>query len=183
MEWESLPEGTPSGWYPDPSGEKKARYWTGLRWAKEARDDVPFRPVPTAEQLERDRELAVRGQLEPEHWRSVVVTTSHELPHARIEKHIAEVFGITVRTRNAFSNAIAGVRGVVGGEVGSYTKLMLTARTETIERLRQEADRIGANAVVSMRFDANQISDLMTEFVAYGAAVVIVHEEEIEGEQ
>jgi uncharacterized protein YbjQ (UPF0145 family) len=103
-----------------------------------------------------------------------MLTTSHELPNSRIAEHKAEAFGITVRTRNYFSNAIAGVRGIVGGEVGSYTKLMQAARKESLDRLRQAADELGANAVVSMRVTANQISDDMTEFVAYGSAVVVV---------
>jgi uncharacterized protein YbjQ (UPF0145 family) len=173
MDWEPLPEGARSGWYADPSGEKKARYWDGLTWTTNARNDVPVDPTPNAADLQRERELDARARQEADRWQRVAVTTSHELPHGRIEKHVGEVFGITVRTRNAFSNAIAGVRGVVGGEVSSYTKLMLTARAEAIDRLRQEAARIGANAVISMRCDASQISDLMTEFVAYGAAVII----------
>jgi uncharacterized protein YbjQ (UPF0145 family) len=83
-----------------------------------------------------------------------------------------------VRTRNYFSNAIAGVRGIVDGEVGSYTKLMQAARKESVDRLRQAADELGANAVVSRRVTANQIFDEMTELVAYGSAVVVVWDAE-----
>jgi uncharacterized protein YbjQ (UPF0145 family) len=125
--------------------------------------------IPTEPPLES--ELSSEPELTP--WKSVLVTTSHELPGARIVRHRGEVFGITVRTRNTFANAIASVRGIVGGEVGSYTKLMVMARHEALHRLRQEADAIDANAVVSMRLTANQISEDMTEIVAYGAAVVI----------
>jgi uncharacterized protein YbjQ (UPF0145 family) len=109
------------------------------------------------------------------------LTTSHELPNARIIRHQSEAFGVTVRTRNFFSNAIAGVRGIVGGEVVSYTKLMQEARQESLDRLRQAADELGANAVVSMRVTANQISEDMTELVAYGSAVVVEWTEPTEG--
>jgi uncharacterized protein YbjQ (UPF0145 family) len=174
MELEPLPEGAPSGRYADPSGDKTARYWDGVRWTEQARDDVAARRPPSPSELQEQQRMAASLRRDVGRWNSVVVTTSHELPNARIEQHVREVFGITVRTRNAFSNAVAGVRGVVGGEVASYTKLMLAARAEAIERLRREADAVGANAVISMRLDANLISDLMTEFVAYGAAVIIV---------
>ncbi|GAC1653979.1 MAG: hypothetical protein NVS4B3_17530 [Gemmatimonadaceae bacterium] len=161
--------GTPSGWYVDPTGRKKARYWDGATWTDKARDDVSGREPPAAEELRQARDAAVAET----RWRRVAVTTSHELPNSRIVRHVAEVMGITVRTRNMFSNAIAGVRGAVGGEVGSYTKLMVLARHEALDRLRQEADGLGANAVIATRISANQISSEMTEFVAYGAAVVI----------
>jgi len=124
-----------------------------------------------------DQARASRGAtpLDSREWERVIVTTSHELPSFVVQKHIREVMGITVRTRNVFSNAVAGLTGVVGGEVVTYTKLMTDARDEALERMRTEAHRLGANAVISMRLDTNQISDLMTEFVAYGAAVVVSH--------
>jgi uncharacterized protein YbjQ (UPF0145 family) len=173
MDLEPLPRGAPTGWYEDPSGKKRARYWDGVAWTDSVSNDASAKPLPTAESLaaaEAERAAAAREQ---QRWRSVLLTTSHELPNARIVRHVGETFGITVRTRNAFSNLGAGVRGIVGGEVGGYTKLMVIARNEALERLRQEADKAGANAVISMRLDANQISDLMTEFIAYGAAVVV----------
>ncbi len=176
----ALLPGTPSGWYPDPSGVKKARYWDGASWTDNARDDVATRSVLTEDDLRRVTERAAENRAAETRWRQVVLTTSHELPRARITRHVAEVFGITVRTRNMFANAVAGVRGVVGGEVGSYTKLMTGARHEALERLRREADRVGANAVVSMRLTANQISSEMTEFVAYGSGVVVLWQEEDE---
>jgi uncharacterized protein YbjQ (UPF0145 family) len=169
----ALIDGTPSGWYPDPTGTKKARYWSGSTWTDNARNDVSPRAVPTADEVQREGSALAAALAADTRWRTVVLTTSHELPDARIVRHVGEVFGITVRTRNLFSNAVANVRGVVGGEVGSYTKLMVAARLESLERLRREADGMGANAVISMRLDANQIQSEMTEFVAYGAAVVI----------
>jgi uncharacterized protein YbjQ (UPF0145 family) len=168
-----LIDGTPSGWYPDPTGTKTARYWSGSTWTDNARNDVSPQSVPTVEEVERAGSALAAALAADHRWRKVVLTTSHELAGARIVRHVAEVFGITVRTRNVFSNAVANARGVVGGEVGSYTKLMAAARLESLKRLRREADGMGANAVVSMRLTANQIQSEMTEFVAHGAAVVI----------
>jgi uncharacterized protein YbjQ (UPF0145 family) len=162
----------PAGWYYDPANQGMDRWWSYGKWVGKPHPRQHGRPIPTekpADWAERER-LGIR---EPPTWTRVVVTTSHELPNARIVRHQSEAFGLTVRTRNVFSNAIAGVRGIVGGEVASYTKLMQDARQESLDRLRQAADEVGANAVVSMRVGANQISEDMTEFVAYGSAVVV----------
>jgi uncharacterized protein YbjQ (UPF0145 family) len=171
MGLEPLAPRTPSGWYPDPAGAKAARYWDGLEWTSNARDDIEPKAPPSADELRDAAENLTARRAGQTRWQRVIVTTSHELPQAVLAEHLGEVFGVTVRTRNMFSNAVAGVRGVVGGEVGSYTKLMVTARQESLDRLRQEADALGANAIISMRLDANQISSDMTEFIAYGAAV------------
>lgn len=104
----------------------------------------------------------------------VLIVTTNEVPGFRIERVHGEVFGLTVRARNMFSNWGANLRTVVGGEVVGYTKLLAASRHEATERLRDEVRRLGGNAVVAMRFDCNEIGDIMSEIVAYGTAVTLV---------
>ena len=101
----------------------------------------------------------------------VIVTTMNDLPGYQIEQVYGEVFGLVVRARNIFSNIGASLRTLVGGEVGGYTKLLTESREAAIERLRRAAMLKGANAVIAMRFDCNEIANLMSEIAAYGTAV------------
>lgn len=84
-----------------------------------------------------------------------------------------DVFGLVVRARNIFSNIGAQLTTVVGGEVSSYTKLLTDSRNKARERMWREARSRGANAVVAMRFDCNEIGDIMSEIAAYGTAVTV----------
>ena len=84
---------------------------------------------------------------------------------------IGDVFGLVVRARNAFSNLGAQLRTVARGEVVGYTKLLTASRNQARERMWQEARSRGANAVVAMRFDCDEIGDIMSEVAAYGTAV------------
>ncbi|MBY0274238.1 YbjQ family protein [Candidatus Binatia bacterium] len=103
----------------------------------------------------------------------IIVSTMNDLPgHDVVEVH-GEVFGLVVRARNAFSNFGSSLRTVFGGEVSGYTKLLGDSREQAIERLRQAAQEKGANAVLAMRFDCNEIADLMSEVAAYGTAVTV----------
>lgn len=89
-----------------------------------------------------------------------------------VEVH-GEVFGLVVRARNAFSNFGSSLRTVFGGEASGYTKLLSESRDQAVERLREAAQAKGANAVLAMRFDCNEIADLMSEVAAYGTAVTV----------
>ena len=103
----------------------------------------------------------------------IVVSTMNDLPgHDVVEVH-GEVFGLVVRARNAFSNFGSSLRTVFGGEASGYTKLLSDSREQAIERLREAAGAKGANAVLAMRFDCNEIADLMSEVAAYGTAVTV----------
>jgi uncharacterized protein YbjQ (UPF0145 family) len=84
-----------------------------------------------------------------------------------------EVYGLIVRARNVFSNLGAGLRTIVGGEARGYTKLLTDSRDQATERLKEAAAARGANAVLAMRFDCNEIGDIMSEVAAYGTAVTI----------
>jgi uncharacterized protein YbjQ (UPF0145 family) len=103
----------------------------------------------------------------------IIVTTMNDLPGYEIVDVYGEVFGLIVRARNAFSNIGASFRTIAGGEVKGYTKLLAESRNHAVDRLREAAAERGANAVIAMRFDCNEIGDIMSEVAAYGTAVTV----------
>jgi uncharacterized protein YbjQ (UPF0145 family) len=103
----------------------------------------------------------------------ILVVTTNDLPGYEVVEVYGEVFGLTVRSRNMFSNFGAQLRTVVGGEVGGYTKMLSTTREEALGRLRAEAATHGANAILAMRFDNSDIGGIMNEVAAYGTAVLV----------
>ena len=105
---------------------------------------------------------------------NILITTMNDVPGFEITAVHGEVFGLIVRARNVFSNIGASLRMLVGGEVAGYTQLLSDSRNHAIERLRKAAADKGGNAVVAMRFDCNEIANLMSEIAAYGTAVTIV---------
>ena len=92
-----------------------------------------------------------------------------------ISRHlkVLERAGLIVRSRNFVSNIGAGLKSIVGGEIGGYTKLLSDGRTLAVERLKEAASAKGANAVLAMRFDTGDIGGTMNEVAAYGTAVRI----------
>jgi uncharacterized protein YbjQ (UPF0145 family) len=84
-----------------------------------------------------------------------------------------EVFGLTVRSRNAFSQLGAGLKSMLGGELKGMTKALVDSRQEVTQRMVEEAEAKGANAIVAMRFDTSEMGDTWTEICAYGTAVRI----------
>ena len=103
----------------------------------------------------------------------IIITTMNDLPGYEIVEVHGEVFGLIVRARNVFSNIGAGFRTVFGGEAKGYTTLLTDSRNQAIERLRAHATERGGNAVIAMRFDCNEIADMMSEVAAYGTAVTV----------
>lgn len=103
----------------------------------------------------------------------VIVTTMNDLPGYQVAEVFGEVFGLTVRSRHICSDIGASLKGLVGGEVKGYTKMLSDSRLQAVERLRQAATDLGANAVIAMRFDCNELGGNMTEVAAYGTAVVV----------
>jgi uncharacterized protein YbjQ (UPF0145 family) len=110
---------------------------------------------------------------EPRDTQPVLIVTTNEVPGHRIVAVHGDVFGLIVRARNYFSNLGAQFRTLAGGEVAGYTKLLIDSRNQARERLWLEARARGANAVVAMRFDCNEIGDIMSEVAAYGTAVTV----------
>jgi uncharacterized protein YbjQ (UPF0145 family) len=104
---------------------------------------------------------------------TILVSTMNDVPGYKIVAVYGEVFGLICRARNAFSNFGAGLRTIFGGEVAGYTQLLSDSRQQAIERLRLAAMEKGGNAVIAMRFDCNEIGDIMSEIAAYGTAVRI----------
>jgi uncharacterized protein YbjQ (UPF0145 family) len=104
---------------------------------------------------------------------TVLVSTMNDVPGYKVVAVYSEVFGLICRGRNAFSNIGAGLRTILGGEVGGYTQLLSDSREQAIERLRKAAMEKGGNAVLAMRFDCNEIGNIISEIAAYGTAVRI----------
>lgn len=103
----------------------------------------------------------------------ILAVTMNDIPGYEVVEVYGEVFGVMTRSRNAFSNLGAGLKSIVGGEIGAYTKLLSDSRIEATERMKQAASEKGANAVIAMRFDTGEIGQNMNEVAAYGTAVKI----------
>lgn len=104
---------------------------------------------------------------------SAMVTTANELPGYRIVRNLGIVRGITVRSRSVLGNLAAGIQTIVGGNITVLTELCEKARGEAYEILLQHAAQHGANAIVCMRYDANEVMQGVTEVLAYGTAVQV----------
>ena len=102
----------------------------------------------------------------------IVATTPYIAGH-RIVETKGQVFGLVVRSRGFSGNLIAGLRSLGGGEIKEYTSLLEDTRRQALDRLVKNATLMGANAVISMRFDSSEMATTMTEIVAYGTAVII----------
>ncbi len=104
---------------------------------------------------------------------TMLIVTTNDLPGHRVVKTLGLVRGITVRSRNVISDAIGGLQSMLGGRVGAYVKLAEASRAEAYEELIAHAREMGANAVIGMRYEANEIMEGVTEVLAYGTAVVV----------
>jgi uncharacterized protein YbjQ (UPF0145 family) len=103
----------------------------------------------------------------------MLVTTTNEIEGHRVTKYLGLVRGITVRSRSVLGNIGAGFQSLFGGNISIYTDLAEKAREEAYELMVQHAQQVGANAVIAMRYDANEITDGITEVLAYGTAVIV----------
>lgn len=102
----------------------------------------------------------------------IVVTTPYLAGH-RVRESKGMVFGLVVRSRGLGGNLMAAVRSLGGGEIHEYTSLLEDTRRQALDRLVQNATLLGANAILSMRFDSSELSGTMSEIVAYGTAVIV----------
>ena len=103
----------------------------------------------------------------------MLITTTNDLPGYQVEEVLGEVFGLTVRSRNVGSQIGAGLKSLVGGELKGMTKALADSRAQVIERLTEEAQSRGGNAILAMRFDTSEMGGTWTEICAYGTAVRI----------
>lgn len=103
----------------------------------------------------------------------MIITTSEQVEGNRIVKTIGMVKGSSIRARHIGRDIMAGLRGVVGGEVTEYTKLMADSREQAIQRMVEDAEKQGANAIISMRFSTSMVMQNASEVLAYGTGVVL----------
>jgi uncharacterized protein YbjQ (UPF0145 family) len=107
----------------------------------------------------------------------ILLTANYVAGH-KVEKVLGLVYGITVRSRGLGGNLIAGLRTLKGGEIHEYTEMAHQARQQALDRLSEQAAKLGANAVLSVMFDSTEIGNTMDEIIAFGTAVVVVHVED-----
>ena len=103
----------------------------------------------------------------------MLVATTNDLPGYRVVRVIGVVRGLSVRSRNVVSNIGASIQILMGGNISAYTKLAETTRQEAYDLMIRHAEEAGANAIVAMRYDANEMAAAVTEVIAYGTAVVV----------
>ena len=103
----------------------------------------------------------------------MILSTSGQIEGKKITKTIGLVKGSPIRARHLGKDIMAGFRGMVGGEITEYTKMMAEAREESIQRMVEDAEGKGANAIVSMRFSTSMIMQNAAEVLAYGTGVVL----------
>ena len=104
----------------------------------------------------------------------MIVSTAPFVAGHRVSETKGQAFGLVVRSRGLAGNFSASLRSIVGGEITEYTELLEDTRRQAIDRLVKNASLMGANAVISMRFDSSGLASTMSEIVAYGTAVVLV---------
>jgi uncharacterized protein YbjQ (UPF0145 family) len=103
----------------------------------------------------------------------MIVSTTPFIAAHRVTETKGQAFGLVVRSRGLAGNISASLRSLVGGEIHEYTELLEDTRRQALDRLVANASLMGANAVISMRFDSSELNNSMSEIVAYGTAVVI----------
>lgn len=103
----------------------------------------------------------------------MIIVTTNDIAGYRVQRTLGMVRGITVRSRNAVSDVVGGVQAMLGGRNSTYVKLAETSRQEAYEELVAQAQHTGANAVLAMRYEANEIMPGTTEVLAYGTAVIV----------
>ena len=101
----------------------------------------------------------------------MIIATTNDLPGYEVEEVFGEVFGLTVRSRNVGSQIGAGLKSIMGGELRGMTKALVESRAQVTERMVEEAEARGANAILAMRFDTSEMGGTWTEICAYGTAV------------
>ena len=101
----------------------------------------------------------------------MIVTTMNDIPGYEVDEVYGEVMGLTVRSRNVGSQIGAGLKSILGGELKGMTKALIDSRQQVRERMVEEAEALGANAIIAMRFDTSEMGGNWTEICAYGRAV------------
>ncbi len=103
----------------------------------------------------------------------MIVTTMNDIPGYEVDEVFGEVMGLTVRSRNVGSQIGAGLKSILGGELKGMTKALIDSREQVRQRMIDEAEAHGANAIIAMRFDTSEMGGNWTEICAYGTAVKV----------
>lgn len=103
----------------------------------------------------------------------IILSTTEFVYGKQIIKHLGLVRGTTIRTRHIGHDILAKLRGLVGGEIHEYTKLLAESREQVLDRMMQDARELGGNAVVGLRFSTSEITSGAAELMVYGTAVVV----------
>lgn len=102
----------------------------------------------------------------------MLVVTTENIAGYKIQEIKGPVFGLIVRSRGLGGNILASFRSLVGGEIKEYTTMLEDSRKQALDRMVQNAQAMGANAIIMMRFDSSEVAQTMSEIVAYGTAVI-----------
>jgi uncharacterized protein YbjQ (UPF0145 family) len=122
--------------------------------------------------LSYSRRLSAGVRGDTPHWRcGVLISTMNDIPGYEVTEVLGEVFGLTVRSRNIGSQFGSAFKSMAGGELKGMTKNLIDSRNEVMERMSQQAQARGGDAVVAMRFDTSEMGGNWTEICAYGTAV------------
>jgi uncharacterized protein YbjQ (UPF0145 family) len=103
----------------------------------------------------------------------MIIVTTQDVPGKTVTKTLGLVRGNTIRARHIGRDIAAGLRNIVGGEITDYTKMMAESREQAIDRMIEEAESLGANAIICARFTTSMIMQSASEILAYGTAVVV----------
>ena len=103
----------------------------------------------------------------------MIISTTDTVDGKKVTQHLGLVTGNTVRARHVGKDILASLRNIVGGEVHEYTKLMAEAREQALDRLKDQASEMGANAVIGVRFSTAMVMQNVAEILVYGTAVVV----------
>lgn len=103
----------------------------------------------------------------------MIIVTTEEIPGKTITKTLGLVRGNTIRARHVGHDIAAALKNLVGGEITDYTKMMAESREQALDRMEEEAESLGANAIVSLRITTSMIMQSASEILAYGTAVII----------
>ncbi len=103
----------------------------------------------------------------------MIITTLEYVPGKTITKHLGLVQGSTVRAKHAGKDIMAGIKNIFGGELKAYTELLHESREQAIDRMKEQAQATGANAILNVRFSTSSITQGASEIYTYGTAVVL----------
>jgi uncharacterized protein YbjQ (UPF0145 family) len=103
----------------------------------------------------------------------MIITTTSEIEGKKVTKTLGLVRGSTIRARHLGKDIMAAFRGLAGGEIIEYTKMMAEAREEALQRITEDAEKLGANAIIGLRFTTSMVMQNAAEVLAYGTGVVV----------